>query len=94
MKKDDNIKEQFKQALISTIKVISDEYKNDPKANPNLSSKNFNFFELDNLNSRNDFIRLRAETDKVTPTNRIKSRLLFKLSRLYSIKSRNRFGSS
>ena len=63
MKKDDNIKEQFKQALISTIKVISDEYKNDPKANPNLSSKNFNFFELDNLNVKDDFVKLRAASD-------------------------------
>ena len=63
MKKDDNIKEQFKQALISTIKVISDEYKNDPKANPNLSSKKFNFFELDNLNVKNDFVKLRAASD-------------------------------
>ena len=63
MKKDDNIKEQFKQALISTIKVISDEYKNDPKANPNFSSKNFNFFELDNLKAKNDFVKLRAASD-------------------------------
>ena len=63
MKKDDNIKEQFKQALISTIKVISDEYKNDPKVNPNLSSKNFNFFELDNLNVKDDFVKLRAASD-------------------------------
>tara|TARA_B100000965_G_scaffold123388_1_gene102092 strand:- start:633 stop:2429 length:1797 start_codon:yes stop_codon:yes gene_type:complete len=63
MKKDDNIKEQFKQALISTIKVISDEYKNDPKANSNLSSKNFNFFELDNLKAKNDFVKLRAASD-------------------------------
>ena len=63
MKKDDNIKEQFKQALISTIKVISDEYKNDPKAKPNLSSKNFNFFELDNLNVKDDFVKLRAASD-------------------------------
>jgi len=63
MKKDDNIKEQFKQALISTIKVISDEYKNDPKVNPNLSSKNFNFFELDNLKAKNDFVKLRAASD-------------------------------
>ena len=29
MKKEDNLKEQFKQALISTIKVISEEYKVD-----------------------------------------------------------------
>jgi len=63
MKKDDNIKEQFKQALTSTIKVISDQYKNDPKANPNFSSKNFNFFELDNLKAKNDFVKLRAASD-------------------------------
>ena len=27
MNKEDNIKEKFKQALISTVKVISDEYR-------------------------------------------------------------------
>ena len=62
MNKEDNFKEKFKQALISTAKVISDDYR--PNANKqNASSNNFNFFELDNLNSRHDFIRLRAETD-------------------------------
>jgi len=62
MNKEDNFKEKFKQALISTAKVISDDYK--PNTNKqNASSNNFNFFELDNLNSRHDFIRLRAETD-------------------------------
>ena len=62
MNKEDNFKEKFKQALISTAKVISDDYR--PNANKqNVSSNNFNFFELDNLNSRHDFIRLRAETD-------------------------------
>ena len=62
MNKEDNFKEKFKQALISTAKVISDDYR--PNTNKqNTSSNNFNFFELDNLNSRHDFIRLRAETD-------------------------------
>ena len=51
MKKEDNIKEQFKQALISTVKVISDDYKIEEKSKKNLSSKNYNFFELDNLSS-------------------------------------------
>ena len=62
MNKQDNIKEKFKQALISTVKVISDDYKpnSDDK---NQSSKNFNFFELDNLASKVDFIRFRAEAD-------------------------------
>ena len=62
MNKEDNFKEKFKQALISTVKVISDDYRlNIDKKNA--SSKNLNFFELDNLKNRHDFIRLRAETD-------------------------------
>ena len=63
-KKEDNFKEKFKQALISTAKVISDDYKFDlNNKNKNLSSKNIDFFELDNLKNRQDFVRLRAETD-------------------------------
>ena len=62
--KEDNFKEKFKKALISTAKVISDDYKFDlNNKNKNLSSKNIDFFELDNLKNRQDFIRLRAEAD-------------------------------
>ena len=61
MNKEDNLKEKFKQALISTIKVISDDFKIEKEKN--LSSKNYNFFELDNLSTRKDYIKLRAETD-------------------------------
>tara|TARA_Y100000590_G_scaffold425773_1_gene534106 strand:- start:274 stop:2070 length:1797 start_codon:yes stop_codon:yes gene_type:complete len=63
MKKEDNIKEQFKQALISTFKVISEDYVNNNKLKKNLSSKNFNFFEFDNLSAKHDFIKLRALSD-------------------------------
>ena len=63
-KKEENFKEKFKQALISTAKVISDDYLiNVKNKNKNLSSKNIDFFELDHLTSKHDFIRLRAETD-------------------------------
>ena len=62
--KEDNFKEKFKQALISTAKVISDDYKFDlNNKNKNLSSKNIDFFELDNLKNRQDFVRLRAKAD-------------------------------
>ena len=62
MNKEENFKEKFKQALASTIRVISDDYKpNFDKKNE--SSKNLNFFELDNLNNKHDFVRLRAEAD-------------------------------
>ncbi len=63
MNKEDNLKEKFKQALISTVKVISDDYKLEKEVNKNFSSKNYNFFELDNLNTKQDYIKLRAETD-------------------------------
>ena len=62
MNKEDNFKEKFKQALISTVKVISEDYRPN-KDNNNANSKNINFFELDNLTSKHDFIRFRAEAD-------------------------------
>jgi cobaltochelatase CobT len=62
--KEDNIKEQFKQALVSTAKVISDDYKiNIKKIDKDLKSKKIDFFDMTNLSNKNDFIRLRAEAD-------------------------------
>ena len=62
--KENNFKEKFRQALTSTAKVISDDYKIEIKKNyKNSSSKNIDFFEIDNLSSKTDFIKLRAETD-------------------------------
>jgi len=63
MNKEDGYKEKFKQALISTIKVISEDYKIKKDEHKNFSSKNYNFFKLDTLNSKEDYIKLRAETD-------------------------------
>ena len=62
--KESNFKEQFKQALISTAKVISEDYKLDvKKLDKELSAKKIDFFDVTNLSNKNDFIRLRAETD-------------------------------
>ena len=45
--KEDNFKEQFKQALISTAKVISEDYKLDiKKLDKNLSNKKTDFFDM------------------------------------------------
>ena len=63
MKKEDNFKEKFKQALISTVKVISEDYRPDNDKSNNNSSKNINFFEIHNLTSKQDFKRFRAEAD-------------------------------
>ena len=61
---EDNLVEKFRQALVSTAKVISDDYKIGLKSkNKNLDPKNADIFELDKLDSNEDFIRLRAEAD-------------------------------
>ena len=64
MDREVSLKEKFKIALTSTIKVISDL----EKPNLNFEKKppkkdNFNFFELDNLKSIDDFTRVRAKAD-------------------------------
>ena len=61
--KSNNLKEKLKQALNSTAKVISDDFytKNDEEQNK--SSKKFDFFNLENLNTKSDFIKARAESD-------------------------------
>ncbi|MDA9138083.1 cobalamin biosynthesis protein CobT [Candidatus Pelagibacter ubique] len=62
--KENNFKEQFKQALISTAKVISEDYKLDvKKLDKDLSNKKTDFFDVTNLSDKNDFVKLRAETD-------------------------------
>ena len=63
MNKEDNFKEKFKEALISTLKVISDDYKINENENKNLKSKNLNFLEIDNIKNKQDYNKIRAETD-------------------------------
>ena len=64
MNKEEALKEKFKIALTSTIKVISEKDKVEVNfENNNLSSKNLHFFDLDNLKSIDDYTKIRAETD-------------------------------
>ena len=76
--KEDNFKEQFKQALISTAKVISDDYKLDIiKIDKDLNSKKIDFINVTNLSNKNDFIRLRAETDSGALKNKFSNEEIF-----------------
>ncbi len=61
MNKEDSIKEKFKQALQSTYRVISDDYKVD--RNNNKGEKIYSVGEIDNITDKNQFNKLRAETD-------------------------------
>ena len=76
--KEDNFKEQFKKALISTAKVISEDYKLDiNKIDKDLNSKKVNFFDVTNLSNKNDFIRLRAESDSGAIKKKFSNKILF-----------------
>ena len=100
MKKDENLKEKFKQALISTVKAISDDLKSDTKLDQkNISSKNYNFFELDNLNNKYDFLKFRAETDSEALKRKFSNKKIYKknlptkptLKSLYNVSEKIRY---
>ncbi|MDC0031352.1 cobalamin biosynthesis protein CobT [Candidatus Pelagibacter sp.] len=62
--KEDNLKEKFRQALVSTAKVISEDYKiNFKSKDKSENSKKTDFLNLDKLDSNEDFVRFRAEAD-------------------------------
>ena len=62
MSKEDNFKEKFKLALLSTANAIADDYSynNDKK---NKKKSKIDLFELEKLESRSDFVKYRAEID-------------------------------
>ena len=75
---ENNFKEKFKQALISTARVISDDYKIDVKNyKKNLNSKDNNFFEIDSLSNKSDFIKLRAKTDSLALKKKFSNKEIF-----------------
>ena len=61
--KENNLKEKLKQVLTSTAKAISGDFKINDEFDKNKNSKKFDFFNLENLNSKNDFLKARAESD-------------------------------
>jgi len=63
--KTEEFKEKLKQALTSTARVISDDLDLKDDSNQNKSSKKFDFFNLENINSKNDFVKARAESDSL-----------------------------
>jgi len=79
MDKENRKIEQFKIALNSTVKVISGK----KKVQINFSNKSTNpnnaiFFELDNLKSIDDYIKIRAETDSEALKLRYSDRKIYK----------------
>jgi len=62
-KKKEILEEKIKQALTSTYKVISNQLEDDITKNKNLSFKGIDFSEIKDLKNKDDYIKLRANTD-------------------------------
>ena len=96
-----NFKEKIKQALSSTARVIADDINYIDNVNENKSSKKFDFFNLENLNSKNDFIKARAESDSLALKKKFSDEIIFKKNlpssfscrSLYSIAEKIRYES-
>ncbi len=75
--KTESFKEKLRQALSSTARVISDDLRINPKKNAKNSEKQ-DLIELENLNSKNDFIKARAETDSKALKKKFSDESIFK----------------
>ena len=99
--KENTLKERLRQALESTARVISNDLNNKENLDHNKSSKKFNFFNLENLSSRNDFIKARAESDSLALKKKFSDINIFKKNSpsnsscksLYSIAEKIRYES-
>ncbi len=77
MSKENNIKEKFKIALVSTEKAISgDLLEKNPKNKKNI--KDLNYFDIDSLNSREEFVKYRAESDSRALLKKFSNESIFK----------------
>ncbi len=75
--KTESLKEKLRQALSSTARVISDDLGINPKKDIKNSEKQ-DLIELDDLNSKDDFIKARAETDSKALKKKFSSESIFK----------------
>ena len=96
-----NLKEKLRQALTSTARAISDDYEIRENIGPKKNTKKFDFSEIDDLNSKNDFIKARAEYDTLALKKKFSDEKIYKKNlpsnfsckSLYSIAEKIRYES-
>jgi len=77
MNKEDNFKEKFKQALISTVRVISNDYQIYNNKKEKLNEQSLNIANLENIKDKNEFLKLRAESDSEALKRKFSSKKIF-----------------
>ena len=86
--KDANLKEKLRQALTSTFKVISGDINvNDESKFQKLNK--YDISEINNLNSKNDFIKARAETDSSALKRKFSNQDIYKKNLPFNSSGRN-----
>ncbi len=99
--KDVNLKEKLKQALTSTAKVISEDFKIKSTQDKIKDSKEIETLDIDQLNSMNDFIKARADSDSSALKKKFSNDQIYKKNlpsntscrSLYSIAEKIRYES-
>jgi len=76
--KTESLKEKLKQALSSTARVISDKFDVKPNLDNKKDQEKFEFFELENLNTKSDFLKARAESDSKALKKKFSDELIFR----------------
>ena len=76
MNKEDSLKEKFKQAIISTVKVISDDYLINSKKKK-ITEENIKINNLENINDKREFIKVRAEADSEALNRKFSNKDIF-----------------
>jgi len=78
--KEVNFKEKLRQALASTIRVISDDLEVKKKSKIDKNQSKFDIFEIENLSNKNDFIRARAESDSSALKKKFSDDKIYKMN--------------
>jgi len=76
MNKEDSFKEKFKQAIISTVKVISDDDLINSK-NKKITEENIKINNLENIKDKREFIKIRAEADSEALNRKFSNKDIF-----------------
>ena len=73
-----NLKEKFKQVLSSTFKVISNDLEIKKEISERKDPNRFDFSEIENLNTKNDFVKARAKIDSLALKKRFTNQEIYK----------------
>ena len=92
--KSTNLQDKLKQALQSTFKVISNDFKIEDNKKNNKSTEKLSFPEIEVLNNKNSFIKARADMDSSALKRRFSDEYVFKKNLPFNSSSKSLYSFS